>query len=164
MDNEEYLFVYGTLRSQMNDPLHRLLEKDAILVGTGSFQGRLYDLGRYPGVVPSRGKTDRVLGEIYRFREFKRAFEILDEYEGHRFKRRRVTIFQEDGRSIDFLDLPLRALRKASPAHSIGRLHPVSKLVLTSLLSQKPRAKRSLARWWKFPFAVIENTKVTEEI
>ena len=100
MDNEEYLFVYGTLRSQMNDPLHRLLEKDAILVGTGSFQGRLYDLGRYPGVVPSRGKTDRVLGEIYRFREFKRAFEILDEYEGHRFKRRRVTVFQEDGRSI----------------------------------------------------------------
>ena len=100
MDNEEYLFVYGTLRSQMNDPLHRLLEKDAILVGTGSFQGRLYDLGRYPGVVPSHGKTDRVLGEIYRFREFKRAFEILDEYEGHRFKRKRVTIIQEDGKSI----------------------------------------------------------------
>ena len=100
MDNEEYLFVYGTLRSQMNDPLHGLLEKDAILVGTGSFQGRLYDLGRYPGVVPSRGKTDRVIGEIYRFREGKRAFEILDEYEGHRFKRRRVTIIQEDGKSI----------------------------------------------------------------
>ncbi len=100
MDNEEYLFVYGTLRSQMNDPLHRLLEKDAILVGTGTFQGKLYDLGRYPGVVPSRGKTDRVIGEIYRFGEFKRAFEILDEYEGHRFKRRRVTIIQEDGKSI----------------------------------------------------------------
>jgi pyruvate carboxylase len=100
MDNEEYLFVYGTLRSQMNDPLHRLLEKDAILVGTGTFQGRLYDLGRYPGVVPSRGKTDRVIGEIYRFGEFKRSFEILDAYEGHRFKRRRVTIIQEDGKSI----------------------------------------------------------------
>jgi pyruvate carboxylase len=51
MDNEDYLFVYGTLRSQMNDPLHRLLETHAVLVGTGTFQGKLYDLGRYPGVV-----------------------------------------------------------------------------------------------------------------
>jgi gamma-glutamylcyclotransferase (GGCT)/AIG2-like uncharacterized protein YtfP len=100
MDNEAYLFVYGTLRSQMNDPLHRLLEKDAILVGTGIFQGKLYDLGRYPGAVPSHGNTDRVIGEIYRFSESQRALEILDEYEGHRFKRKRVTIIQEDGKSI----------------------------------------------------------------
>jgi gamma-glutamylcyclotransferase (GGCT)/AIG2-like uncharacterized protein YtfP len=101
MDNEAYLFVYGTLRSQMNDPLHRLLETRAILVGTGTFQGKLYDLGRYPGAVPSRGHTDHVIGEIYRFSEPQRAFEILDEYEGHRFKRKRVTIIQEDGKSIN---------------------------------------------------------------
>ena len=100
MANEEYLFVYGTLRSQMNDPLHRLLEKHAVLLGTGSFQGRLYDLGRYPGAIPSRGKSDRVLGEIYRFSESQRALEILDEYEGHRFKRKRATIIQESGRSL----------------------------------------------------------------
>ncbi|HEX4991418.1 MAG TPA: gamma-glutamylcyclotransferase family protein [Candidatus Binatia bacterium] len=100
MDNEAYLFVYGTLRSQMNDPLHRLLETHAILVGTGAFQGKLYDLGRYPGATPSRGKTDCVIGEIYRFSEPQRALEILDEYEGHRFKRKRVTIIQADGKSI----------------------------------------------------------------
>jgi gamma-glutamylcyclotransferase (GGCT)/AIG2-like uncharacterized protein YtfP len=100
MDNKEYLFVYGTLRSHLNDPLHRLLEKHAVLVGTGSFQGKLYDLGRYPGAVPSRGKTDRVLGEIYRLSESQRAWEILDEYEGHRFKRKRVAIVQESGQSI----------------------------------------------------------------
>ena len=41
MDNKDYLFVYGTLRSQMNDPLHRLLETHAVLVGTGTFQGKL---------------------------------------------------------------------------------------------------------------------------
>lgn len=100
MDNEAYLFVYGTLRSQMNDPLHRLLETHAILVGTGAFQGKLYDLGRYPGAIPSRRKTDCVIGEIYRFSEPQRALEILDEYEGHRFKRKRVTIIQADGKSI----------------------------------------------------------------
>ena len=100
MENDGYLFVYGTLRSQMNDPLHRLLETHAVLVGTGTFQGKLYDLGRYPGVVPSNRNTDRVTGEIYRFSDPKRALEILDEYEGHRFKRKRVTILQEDGKSI----------------------------------------------------------------
>jgi gamma-glutamylcyclotransferase (GGCT)/AIG2-like uncharacterized protein YtfP len=84
----------------MNDPLHRLLETHAVLVGTGTFQGKLYDLGRYPGVVRSRENTDRVIGEIYRFSDPQRAFQILDEYEGHRFKRKRVTIIQEDGRSI----------------------------------------------------------------
>jgi gamma-glutamylcyclotransferase (GGCT)/AIG2-like uncharacterized protein YtfP len=101
MENDAYLFVYGTLRSQMNDPLHRLLETYAIFVGTGSFQGKLYDIGRYPGAVLSRRNTDCVIGEIYRLSEPWRALEILDEYEGHRFKRKRVTIFQEDGKSID---------------------------------------------------------------
>ena len=96
---KSYLFV-RTLRSQMNDPLHHLLETQAILVGTGTFQGKLYDLGRYPGVVRSHGNTDRVIGEIYRFSAPQRAFQILDEYEGHRFKRKRVTILQEDGKSI----------------------------------------------------------------
>ena len=101
MEYDSYLFVYGTLRSEMNDPLHRLLQRHAVLVGIGTFQGKLYDLGRYPGVVPSRTNTDRVIGEIYRFSDSQRALEILDEYEGHRFKRKRVTILQEDGKSID---------------------------------------------------------------
>jgi gamma-glutamylcyclotransferase (GGCT)/AIG2-like uncharacterized protein YtfP len=100
MENDAYLFVYGTLRSQMNDPLHRLLETHAVQLGTGTFQGKLYDLGRYPGVIRSRRNTDRVIGEIYRFSDPQQAFEILDEYEGHRFKRKRVTIIQEDGKSI----------------------------------------------------------------
>jgi gamma-glutamylcyclotransferase (GGCT)/AIG2-like uncharacterized protein YtfP len=38
--------------------------------------------------------------EIYRFSGPQRAFEILDEYEGHRFKRKRVRIIQEDGRAM----------------------------------------------------------------
>ena len=62
MENDTYLFVYGTLRSQMNDSLHRLLETYAIFVGTGSFQGKLYDIGRYPGAVRSGRNTDRVMG------------------------------------------------------------------------------------------------------
>jgi gamma-glutamylcyclotransferase (GGCT)/AIG2-like uncharacterized protein YtfP len=100
MENDAYLFVYGTLRSQMNDPLHRVLETYAIFVGAGSFQGKLYDIGRYPGAIKSRRNTDRVIGEIYHLSEPRRALEILDEYEGRRFRRKRVTILQEDGKSI----------------------------------------------------------------
>jgi gamma-glutamylcyclotransferase (GGCT)/AIG2-like uncharacterized protein YtfP len=100
MDRETYLFVYGTLRSEMHDPLHRLLEKQAFLIGAGTFQGKLYDLGRYPGAVRSRGKNDRVFGEIYRLSEPQRAFKILDAYEGRRFKRKKRTIHPVNGENI----------------------------------------------------------------
>ncbi|HXV78675.1 MAG TPA: gamma-glutamylcyclotransferase family protein [Candidatus Binatia bacterium] len=100
MDHETHLFVYGTLRKPMHDPLHRLLETEGKLVTTGTFQGKLYDLGRYPGAVPSRGKNDRTLGEIYRLREPQRVFKILDAYEGRRFKRQQVTILQEEKKTI----------------------------------------------------------------
>ena len=103
----------------MNDPLHRLLETHAILVGTGTFQGKLYDLGRYPGAIPSRGKTDCVIGEIYRFSEPQRALEILDEYEGHRFKRKRVTIIQADGKSItSWIYLYVRSVTRRARVHA----------------------------------------------
>jgi gamma-glutamylcyclotransferase (GGCT)/AIG2-like uncharacterized protein YtfP len=103
----------------MNDPLHRLLEMHAVFVGTGFFQGKLYDIGRYPGVIRSRRNTDRVIGEIYRFSDPQRAFEILDEYEGHRFKRKRVTIIPSGREKHHFLDLPLCAVRHAPRTHSV---------------------------------------------
>jgi gamma-glutamylcyclotransferase (GGCT)/AIG2-like uncharacterized protein YtfP len=100
MDDEAYLFVYGTLRSQMNDPLHRLLEQQAVLIGFGSFRGKLFDLGRYPGAVPSRVTTDRVIGEVYQLSKAQAALGILDQYEGHRFRRKQVTIALDSGKTV----------------------------------------------------------------
>lgn len=100
MDDENYLFVYGTLRSQMNDPLHRLLEQRAVLIGFGTFRGKLFDLGRYPGVVPSRVSTDRVVGEVYQLTTSQAALGILDQYEGHRFRRKRVSISLDSGQTL----------------------------------------------------------------
>lgn len=93
MDKEAHLFVYGTLRSKMSHPLSHLLVHHGIFLGTGIFQGKLYDLGRYPGAVPSKDKTDLVTGEVYRLQEPGKVLELLDEYEGPRFKRTLVTIF-----------------------------------------------------------------------
>jgi gamma-glutamylcyclotransferase (GGCT)/AIG2-like uncharacterized protein YtfP len=100
MDNEDYLFVYGTLRSQMNDPLHRLLEQRGVLIGFGTYCGKLFDLGRYPGVVPSRVSTDRVVGEVYRLTTSQAALGILDQYEGHRFRRKRASISLDSGQTV----------------------------------------------------------------
>ena len=50
---ETCLFVYGTLRKAASHPLHRTLAREARYAGTATFQGRLDDLGRYPGVVVS---------------------------------------------------------------------------------------------------------------
>jgi gamma-glutamylcyclotransferase (GGCT)/AIG2-like uncharacterized protein YtfP len=100
MDDKAYLFVYGTLRSGMNHPLHRLLERQAALIGLGSFRGKLFDLGRYPGTVPSRGSTDRVIGEVYRLKTSEAALKILDQYEGHRFRRKRVAVSLYNGSSV----------------------------------------------------------------
>jgi gamma-glutamylcyclotransferase (GGCT)/AIG2-like uncharacterized protein YtfP len=100
MDDEAYLFVYGTLRSQMNDPLHRLLEQQAVQVGFGTFRGKLFDLGRYPGAVPSHVSTDRVIGEVYRLSAPQAVLRILDQYEGHRFRRKPVSIALESGSTV----------------------------------------------------------------
>jgi gamma-glutamylcyclotransferase (GGCT)/AIG2-like uncharacterized protein YtfP len=100
MDDKAYLFVYGTLRSQMNEPLHRVLEQQAMLIGVGAFRGKLFDLGRYPGVVPSRISTDRVIGEVYQLSASQAALGILDQYEGHRFRRERVSVFLDNGQTV----------------------------------------------------------------
>jgi gamma-glutamylcyclotransferase (GGCT)/AIG2-like uncharacterized protein YtfP len=61
----DYLFVYGTLRKEMNHPMYRALSRSAEWVGEANLQGRLYDLGKYPGAVPSKRVSDIVIGEIY---------------------------------------------------------------------------------------------------
>jgi gamma-glutamylcyclotransferase (GGCT)/AIG2-like uncharacterized protein YtfP len=100
MDDEAYLFVYGTLRRAVHHPLHRLLEQQAGLIGSGTFPGKLFDLGRYPGTVPSRLSTDRVIGEVYRLNTFNATLEILDQYEETRFRRKRAAISLDNGGNV----------------------------------------------------------------
>jgi pyruvate carboxylase len=93
MEKEADLFVYGTLRKQMSHPLSHLLVRDARFLGLGIFQGILYDLGRYPGALPSKDKTHFITGEIYRLNNPDRVLRLLDEYEGPKFKRTEVEVF-----------------------------------------------------------------------
>ncbi|HEY1371717.1 MAG TPA: gamma-glutamylcyclotransferase family protein [Candidatus Binatia bacterium] len=91
------LFVYGTLRSTSGHPMHRKLRAESGFVGAGTFRGRLYDLGTYPGAILSRSNGDRVRGEIYRLREPARTLSVLDAYEDRSFRRLKATVRRENG-------------------------------------------------------------------
>lgn len=83
----EYLFVYGTLRRQGGSSWHDFLAQHCQYAGDASFQGRLYMLQGYPGLVGSAHSQDQVIGELYRLPVCKGAGAVeavlnaLDEYE-----------------------------------------------------------------------------------
>lgn len=80
----EYLFVYGTLRSDAGDSSYRYLKNNAEFIGKATFQGRLYDVGGYPGAVPSDDSSERVLGEVFLVKNPENTFRQVDEYEEYR--------------------------------------------------------------------------------
>lgn len=82
-----HLFVYGTLRSAFRNPYARLLAQDAVLLGPARVHGRLYQLGRYPGMLAPLAPQDWVTGELYRVSAASELLPKLDEYEGPEFER-----------------------------------------------------------------------------
>jgi gamma-glutamylcyclotransferase (GGCT)/AIG2-like uncharacterized protein YtfP len=98
--NGALLFVYGTLRAASGHPMHSRLGAEADFLGAGTYRGRLYDLGTFPGAVASRSNLERVQGEIYRLREPARTLRMLDAYEDKAFRRARATIRRADGLAI----------------------------------------------------------------
>jgi gamma-glutamylcyclotransferase (GGCT)/AIG2-like uncharacterized protein YtfP len=77
---DSLLFVYGTLRPFVDIPMARWLRGVARYVGPARARGRLYDLGPYPGLRPSRRSNEWVAGDLYRVRN-PRIVRRLDRYE-----------------------------------------------------------------------------------
>lgn len=77
-----HLFVYGTLLRGFHHPLHDLIESHGRFAGEARVRGKLYDLGAYPGMIPSEG-DELVIGEVYELtKDRDRVMATLDEYEG----------------------------------------------------------------------------------
>lgn len=103
------LFAYGTLLTGTgNDTLDRLLRKNLIPLESATIQGRVIDLGRYPGAVPTRngarlsGTLLRVLNPVLLLRIIDR-YEDYDRHEPRRseFVRRRVSVqLNASGRNV----------------------------------------------------------------
>lgn len=103
-EEQTYLFVYGSLRRDVGHPLHAVLAEHVAFVGCGTFQGKLYDLGPYPGAVPSEDEADIVVGEVYALHDPERVLAVLDRYEGcandpppTEFRREKAMITLEKG-------------------------------------------------------------------
>ena len=75
------IFVYGTLRHDAGNGMGRMLARYAEFVDAATFQGKLYKIDGYPGVVPTDNPSDIVKGEIYCLSDPEIGLTYLDEYE-----------------------------------------------------------------------------------
>ena len=102
------LFVYGTLRRTSNHLQALWLRRIGEFVGTARVQGRLYRIGRYPGLVPCRACQEWVDGDLFRLPDAEAVYKVLDAYEGcapgdpepHEFRREMTRVVLESGRSV----------------------------------------------------------------
>jgi gamma-glutamylcyclotransferase (GGCT)/AIG2-like uncharacterized protein YtfP len=100
------LFVYGTLRKDSRNSMHHLLAHGATFVGAARMRGHLFDLGEYPGFVPSDTEPAWVHGEVYSIASAA-ILARLDAYEGcgaedprpHEFERLCCGALMESGAS-----------------------------------------------------------------
>ncbi len=77
-----HIFVYGTLLCGARHPMGARLARESRLLGEATIQGRLYSLGRYPGLVESGDPADVVHGEVYTLNSPAATLAWLDAYEG----------------------------------------------------------------------------------
>jgi gamma-glutamylcyclotransferase (GGCT)/AIG2-like uncharacterized protein YtfP len=87
----ECLFVYGTLLKSFDHEVIRSVGHHLQLNGPGTLMGRLYDLGDYPGYVEAADGY-LIQGEVYQVKEPQKVFNVLDEYEGEEYVRKRLIV------------------------------------------------------------------------
>lgn len=88
------LFAYGTLRKECRDSKFRLFNAQARLLDFARLRGRLVDLGKYPGLVPTRNADDWVRGEVYVLDRPAKTLLHIDEYEGCTAEPSRAPMFR----------------------------------------------------------------------
>jgi gamma-glutamylcyclotransferase (GGCT)/AIG2-like uncharacterized protein YtfP len=76
------LFVYGSLLSRVRHPTGARLRREVRLLGEATIEGRLYSLGRYPGLVEATERHYAVHGEVYDLQSPASSLKWLDAYEG----------------------------------------------------------------------------------
>jgi gamma-glutamylcyclotransferase (GGCT)/AIG2-like uncharacterized protein YtfP len=77
-----HLFVYGTLMSRVGVSMSVRLSREAVCLGPASTNGRLYDFGKWPGMIVSNEQGDLVHGELYWLASPALSLAWLDAYEG----------------------------------------------------------------------------------
>lgn len=78
----QYLFVYGSLLKDFDSYMSKFLTRNSEFMGTGYFNGRLYEISWYPGAVLSEVPSEKVFGHLFKIHNEEKTFQILDDYEG----------------------------------------------------------------------------------
>lgn len=104
-----YLFVYGTLLKDIDNEMSNFLASHSVLMGKGYFYGKLYQVSWYPGAVLSNNASEKVFGMLFKIKNTRTVFKVLDDYEGigdqyqepHLYEKKLITAFFEDGTPIE---------------------------------------------------------------
>lgn len=88
--------------------MSRFLAGHAEFVGEAIYRGKLFNVGDYPGVIPSNDPNDIVKGDVYRLRRADLVLPLLDRYEEcgaefpepNEYSRLRQTVCFKNGSSI----------------------------------------------------------------
>lgn len=102
------MFVYGTLRYQAKGKMSALLSGAADFVGEAHFQGKLYRIDFYPGMVESASAEDQVVGDVFKLCRPDATLPALDDYEcvgpsfeePNEYERCRRMVTLTDGRQV----------------------------------------------------------------
>lgn len=103
----QYLFVYGTLMREFDNPFSSILRAGSEFAGEGSFLGKLYRVDWFPGAVYLPEEKSCVWGEIYQVFDFEKLILELDKYEAvlddeaaSLYLRRQVPVQLADGQQL----------------------------------------------------------------
>jgi gamma-glutamylcyclotransferase (GGCT)/AIG2-like uncharacterized protein YtfP len=99
------VFVYGTLMGGFDRRRRAGIDTRMRLVGRGSIEAALYDLGIFPAAIPA--PDGRVCGEVYEMEDDPSVMAKLDEIEGYRaaepdaslYTREKALVRFDDGRT-----------------------------------------------------------------
>jgi gamma-glutamylcyclotransferase (GGCT)/AIG2-like uncharacterized protein YtfP len=100
MIDKDYLFVYGTLRNGYDLKLRTRVAKDLEYIGKAKVEASLYDLGRYPGAVKGKEKSE-VIGDVFIISNPDKVLNFLDKYEGDEFDRKRQRVKLKSGKFVN---------------------------------------------------------------
>lgn len=81
----DVIFVYGTLRSEFDNPYARRLREEADFIGKATMPGSIFRVGKYLGY--KREPEGIVHGELWRLRDPETTLAALDVYEGSDYSR-----------------------------------------------------------------------------
>jgi gamma-glutamylcyclotransferase (GGCT)/AIG2-like uncharacterized protein YtfP len=98
----DLVFFYGTLMSGFDREGRARIEARLLPQGRGSIHATLFDLGMYPGAIPST--EGRVWGEVYLMLDVDAVFAVLDEVEGYRADEPDASLYRRVVTDVTFQD------------------------------------------------------------